>query len=524
MRIWVYSNQRAFRPLRESSQAEFTLVRTGRSSAWATYYDVTHTPQTGQMTPIGTIIVARATSRPHHRARSHQGDLPNGLLATRDEYRTPWFSVGQDTTYYENLQKLGLPLRIELLHSLIDIAFDHDVFREALRHQAVRDGMLRHIEPRTVERQFHRLAHGGPRLTPYWFTYAAPDSTRPLDFKVQPDSTPPSNVHVLIGPNGVGKTTLLQNITQSAIEYGDPNQDSSVGKLAHLPVDTTHDGFTNIIWTSFSAFDRIRVVVETWSHDSHPPRYSPVGLSDPATQGEGQPREHFATDFALSAQEILIGQKAPLWLDTLAMLRGDPHFSQTASLLAQTIDGLPPLDGNPPLSNKFLERARQIFGELSSGHAILLLTLTRLVEVVTEQSLVLLDEPEAHLHPPLLSSFIRALSALLTQSNGVAVIATHSPVVLQEVPRSCVHKLSRNGPRIRARRPRIETYGENIGVLTQEIFGLEVMESGFYSEIKNAVKDLDTYDQVLDHFGRQLGDEAKGLVHVLLAAKERGAL
>lgn len=123
----------------------------------------------------------------------------------------------------------------------------------------------------------------------------------------------------------------------------------------------------------------------------------------------------------------------------------------------------------------------------------------------------------------MLSSFIRALSALLTDRNGVAVIATHSPVVLQEVPKSCVHKLSRNGPHIRARRPRIETYGENVGVLTQEIFGLEVMESGFYSEIEKAVEECGTYEEVLNHFDQQLGDEAKGLVRILLAEKEHEA-
>jgi predicted ATP-dependent endonuclease of OLD family len=69
---------------------------------------------------------------------------------------------------------------------------------------------------------------------------------------------------------------------------------------------------------------------------------------------------------------------------------------------------------------------------MSSGHAIVLLTITRLVATVEEKTLVLLDEPESHLHPPLLSAFIRALSDLLYDRNGVAIIATHSPVVLQE--------------------------------------------------------------------------------------------
>ena len=55
----------------------------------------------------------------------------------------------------------------------------------------------------------------------------------------------------------------------------------------------------------------------------------------------------------------------------------------------------------------------KIFNGLSSGHKIVLLTITKLVEMVSEKTLVILDEPELHLHPPLLSSFIRSLSHLL---------------------------------------------------------------------------------------------------------------
>lgn len=43
-----------------------------------------------------------------------------------------------------------------------------------------------------------------------------------------------------------------------------------------------------------------------------------------------------------------------------------------------------------------------------------LLTLTKLVELVEEKTLVILDEPEEHLHPPLVSAFIRALSKLVS--------------------------------------------------------------------------------------------------------------
>ena len=53
-----------------------------------------------------------------------------------------------------------------------------------------------------------------------------------------------------------------------------------------------------------------------------------------------------------------------------------------------------------------------VFGLSQTGHKIVLLTITRLVELVVEQSLVLIDEPESHLHPPLLSAFIQSRNTL----------------------------------------------------------------------------------------------------------------
>jgi predicted ATP-dependent endonuclease of OLD family len=127
-----------------------------------------------------------------------------------------------------------------------------------------------------------------------------------------------------------------------------------------------------------------------------------------------------------------------------------------------------------------------------------LLTVARLVETVSDRSLVLIDEPETHLHPPLLGSFIRAVSELLISQNGVAVIAPHSPVVLQEVPARCVSLISRSGQRIRVRRPTSETFAENVGTLTRKVFGLEVAQSGFYRMLKDAAEERDFKDVIAD--------------------------
>ena len=154
------------------------------------------------------------------------------------------------------------------------------------------------------------------------------------------------------------------------------------------------------------------------------------------------------------------------------------------------------------------KKVLKLFERLSSGHAIVLLTLTKLVETIEEKTLVLLDEPEGHLHPPLLSAFIRALSDLLIDKNAVAIIATHSPVIVQEVPKNCVWKLSRFGLNAKAERFEIEIFGENIGTLTREIFGLEVAESGFHRLLKKEVdKGLNFYE-IIEKYDNQLGFEA----------------
>ena len=110
---------------------------------------------------------------------------------------------------------------------------------------------------------------------------------------------------------------------------------------------------------------------------------------------------------------------------------------------------------------------------------------------------------------------------MLIKRNGVAIISTHSPIVLQEIPRSCVWIINRVGATINARRPEIETFGTNIGVLTNEIFGYEVRRTGFNTLLQGAVDKYDDYESVLEEFDYQLGDEAKSIIRIMLKQKEK---
>ena len=203
--------------------------------------------------------------------------------------------------------------------------------------------------------------------------------------------------------------------------------------------------------------------------------------------------------------------KIERWKTAIEKLESDPLFKEIS--LNQTISECD--------EDKLENTAKRLFEKMSSGHRVVLLTMTKLVEKVEERTLVLMDEPEGHLHPPLLSAFVRALSDLMSDRNGVAIVATHSPVIVQEVPKSCVWKLRRTGLQANVERPEIETFGENVGILTREIFGLEVTDSGYHQLLKKALAKEYSYNAIVNTFGNQLGTEAKGIVRGLLAEKDK---
>lgn len=208
----------------------------------------------------------------------------------------------------------------------------------------------------------------------------------------------------------------------------------------------------------------------------------------------------------------MISEKSrELWRDALINLESDPNFAdvQVSALASHSLDR----------ETEFKREASKLFEKLSSGHKIVLLSVTRLVETVTEQSLVLIDEPEGHLHPPLLAAFIRTLSDLMQTRNGIAIMATHSPVILQEVPKRSVWRISRNGNIQSADRPDRETFGENLRALTSAVFGLEVTASGFNRMLAEEALPAGSYDAVLERFEGELGFEARALLRTWFATQ-----
>lgn len=440
-----------------------------------------------------------------------------------DEINEQFFSLGQDVDYYTTIMSLGQSTAIEMLGSLKDISHDEELYKKAIDEDVTGVSLLRYVNMKTIEGQFRRILKGDAVLTPYKFHYTGPkplaNNAAPieLDFTVKPDSRPSTNIHVLIGRNGVGKSFILNSMTRALISSDSESDNDGHFTSEDAWGDSTHENpFANILSISFSAFDDFKIIKQR-RNATKGVRYINVGLRKRVKDRNNEwisttkDPDDLAKSFADSAKACSTGLKSKRWYKALKTLESDPLFEEAnvTSLADEEVAN-------------FARTAGSLYRRLSTGHKIVLLTITKLVENVEEKTLVLMDEPEAHLHPPLLSAFIRALSDLLINRNGVAVIATHSPVVLQEVPQSCVWKIIRHGGFAKSERPTIETFAENVGTLTGETFGLEVTRSGFHKMILDSIEDDDSLNNVVDRFDNKVGSEGRALVSSMIANRHNG--
>jgi predicted ATPase len=435
-----------------------------------------------------------------------------------------WFSLGQDVDYYRNArEKLTGNERASFFSALGDVAADESLFQAAKEESVLGDSLMRGVSISALHGQFRRVLNGQAVLTEFKFGYCDPGDERhaavDLSFHVKPESKPSTNVHVLIGRNGVGKTTLLNNIVRASVALDGTNglsghfyEKDIWGDNKPLPLDY----FSSVVSVSFSAFDPF-IPPADQPDRTRGVAYFYIGMKkarDGAAELAQKPPKtdlDLANDFVESLGSCLSqSAKRDRWLAAISRLESDSNFADMRLSQLLEVD-----------NDDVVEIAHSLVRRMSSGHSIVLLTITQLVDTVEEKTLVLIDEPECHLHPPLLSAFTRALSDLLNNRNGVAIIATHSPVVVQEVPRSCVWKLSRLRTEGRSDRPERETFGENVGVLTREIFGLEVSKSGFHDMLQHAVSDGGTFESIMREYDEQLGIEAQGILRVLIADRDR---
>lgn len=422
-------------------------------------------------------------------------------------------SLGHSLDYYEALFKLGPDLREAFLEALGDVAWDELKRAEFEDLEGYKVSLLRFSGAERLVEEAALFLRARKKSLPskrrgFAFNVKTQlgESGPPLvaKFSFARRGQLPNRINAIIGYNGTGKTRLLSNLAIIASEYGYDTKEAARTKSAGKFIETKPP-VVRVVVVSYSAFDSFVIPDD---EEAERVGYIYCGLRTNIPPIGGAPREPV---YGLkSPQEIELE-----FMNALERMRGEERMDVLREAMRPLLDdasfqriGLTGLFGQYN-SDEFAD----FFKSLSSGHKIVVKIIVELVAYLDggEPTLVLVDEPETHLHPPLTAAFLKSLRECLDQLNGFAILATHSPVVLQEMPARYVRVLRRHGDRATLSRPKMETFGEAIGNITQHVFNLDDGATDWHATLRSLAKD-NSLEEIESQLGGSLGFVARSLV------------
>lgn len=356
----------------------------------------------------------------------------------------------------------------------------------------------------------------------------------------------PTDINVLIGSNGIGKSYTLKIITDYILKIGL----CDIKKLESSKIKPfdSRPNFSNLILVSYSVFEDFYVDVldeSVKNKDS----YKYFGLR--SRRSQNMDLDEF--------YEIGIGKQIPRVDATKAIFKmlyenyqfGNQNWWINKFLLAQEtlkkafqfeyiaiekpqgeIDGeydsLEINSKNYILINEKLERAYDSSSlgfisdgctiefiknsevvELSSGQKIFSYIVLNILGDIKKESLILIDEPELFLHPNLEIEFIGLLKEILKPFNSKAILATHSLSIVREVPSRCVHIYREDDNLgLEISNPPFQTFGGDMQRISTYVFGDTLLKKP-YETFLNELLESEKYtpNELIEVLGAELNEE-----------------
>ena len=415
--------------------------------------------------------------------------IKNDLDQLPDDY----ISIGSSIKYYEEIIKLPVEEYEVILRTLNDSIFKGEKFsKNFFNDQGWKTSIMRFSETEKAFNEAGKLFRikykNFEERTKFLFTTRVIgfDSDHEILFNFEKNKIP-FRSNVLIGKNGTGKTSLLANMANAL--SGQLNDKNSFGYFEPRPF------FSKIIAISYSIFDKFEIPKVNNGAFS----YLFLGIRISETKDEEEDgkfisRSEMKEKFLLAVSFIEKNGRVETWRKVIGNLLSIDDFNS--------------------------REYEDIFNKTSSGEAILLNIFTNVIAYIKEQSLLLIDEPEVHLHPNAISNFTKTLNEILDEFDSYAIISTHSPIVVQEIPSKYIHILRREGGEPIVNDLNIESFGENLSVVTNEIFETDFSESNYKSVLQELSK-IYSYEEIMLLFSNGLSFNAKLYLQSLFDLKNK---
>lgn len=536
LRLFIQSPARNVSPV-DADRALILLGDNWNDYSYRTLYTLFY--KKGDTTHrVGTLKILKQGQR--------EGGLPLPVGRAKGlQFSKQFVSLGTSIDYYVRLIELGI---LEKVRGLFNDLSSHPQLRRAFsKEPGLATSLYRDLaRPDDYYDEIARtVAAGGvpPGEDQFTLTFTPAGSLDPITFALGGTETsgarrltrPSRRAGIIIGPNGVGKTHLLASLARVA--YAPPAEREQLA--ANEGVITEGPGFPNILAVSYSSFDNFVPPILEGDDPAERRadfiaghgRYIYLGMRDPAGLIE-------ASDVV--PRLVTQAELAETFANHITRIRELDRFKTLADIMQPVLEevsvrayaGIPQLekpneeddfwdldkDRVEQLNTWFGEDPAEAFLKLSSGHKIVLHQLAGMTAMLQRHGLVLIDEPETHLHPPLLAALMSAIRRLLSKQRAYALVATHSPVVVQEALADQVVILAGREPTI-AKPPSIETYGENVGALSREVFGFYPTAGDYRNVLDRMVTAYETVEGVEEALGSRLSSQA--LAHVMATIARR---
>lgn len=383
-------------------------------------------------------------------------------------------SLGQDESYYEEL-KANFPTNYQgVLLALRDVAFFPRIreefemdnnFSKSLTRENITEQLMRTIRMKLFGMDLNTCFKFGYKYKPPFS-----DETLNINFDFEYDREIDHRIYAIIGQNGTGKTRLLSSIAR------DLSNPSATNFSPRAPL------YAKIFSVSYSFFDQ---------HDIPEPdpsfNYVYCGLKK--ANREWLTNEELRERFFLAVEKIREKILVKRWSQVLNnFVPGD--------ILRVLFHS-----GGDEFGNRILFDNEAFLTEqfkLSSGQSILLYILSEIVAQIRLDSLILYDEPETHLHPNAISALVNTLFSLVHEFSSFCIIGTHSPLIIQEIHARDVYILDRKDSIASIRTLGQESFGENLSIITDEIFGNREIPRHYVQQLKGLVADGKTYEEIVE--------------------------
>lgn len=430
----------------------------------------------------------------HEYNASTQNILPDKFTELSSEF----CSLGQELFYYEKLSKLNSSEAQDILKSLNDVAANPGIRKKFERLEGFSKSLLRWSEAEKALNEAMQFfgTQKTAGITEFEFKCRLPgaEDDHILNFDFRNNEYFPYRLNVLIGKNGTGKTQVLSRMANALSGYKAEKQGA---------FSPTRPLFSKVIAISYSAFDMFEKphqVNEEERGRNNLMLKSSFSYVYCGLQG---------TEGTYSLQEVKEN-----FINSFERIKNKGRTEKWRKILCQVIerDQLSFIDeienGNYDVN-------------ISSGQSILLSSITEAISHIEEESIILFDEPEIHLHPNAMANLIRMLYALLNEFNSYAIISTHSPLIIQETPSRYVTVIERYGTIPRTRKLGIECFGENISSIVQEAFDVNSSESSYKTWLNKLAQSMH-YEQINAIFDNKLSLNAMVFLKKIFSDRNRG--